>query len=75
MIQRELQNNLTLRRTVEREFEIIGEAINRILKIDASYPVSYAKTIVSMRNRVIHRCDSVDDNLIRKIIVKDIPVL
>ncbi len=71
----EYQNNLTVRMAIERELEIIAEATNRILKIDATFPVSYAKAIVSMRNRVIHSYDSVDDNLIWKIIVKDIPVL
>ena len=38
-----------LRRAVEREFEIIGEATNRILKIDKNFPIENAERIVSLR--------------------------
>ena len=37
--------------------------------------ILFAKAIVDMRNRVIHGYDSVDDFLVWKIVVKDIPVL
>ena len=37
--------------------------------------ISFAKAIVDMRNRVIHGYDSVDDYLVWKIVVKDIPIL
>ena len=68
-------SNITVKRAVERELEIIGEATNRILKEDADFPVTYGKIIISMRNRIIHSYDAVDDNLLWKVIVKDIPVL
>ena len=55
--------------------EIIGEAVGRILKEDASFPIAYGKIIISMRNRIIHSYDAVDDNLLWKVIIKDIPVL
>ncbi len=41
-----------LRRAVEREFEIIGEAMSKIEKIDSSLNISSKKQIISMRNRV-----------------------
>lgn len=43
-----------LRRAVEREIEIIGEAINRIMNIDSDIEISGSRQIIGMRNRVIH---------------------
>ncbi len=69
------QNSYTVKRAVERELSIIGEAINRITKNDKDFPLSKAAEIIAFRNRVIHAYDAVDDNLVWKIIVKDLPVL
>lgn len=68
-------NNKTKRRAVEREIEIIGEAMSKILKINPNNTISYSRIIVDLRNKVIHAYDSVDDILIWKIIMKDLPVL
>jgi uncharacterized protein with HEPN domain len=68
-------SNITIKRAIERELEIIGEAVGRILKLDSNFPISYGKIIVGMRNRIIHSYDAVDDNLLWKVIIKDIPVL
>jgi uncharacterized protein with HEPN domain len=68
-------SNKTKRRAVEIEIEIIGEAISKLLKIDPTIPISYARIIVDLRNKVIHAYDSVDDILIWKIVNKDIPLL
>lgn len=68
-------NNKLLRRAVEREFEIIGEATNRILKIDDRINISDARRIVDLRNWVIHGYDHVDDIIIWGIIQKDLPKL
>jgi uncharacterized protein with HEPN domain len=67
--------NKTKRRAVEREIEIIGEAMSKLLKINPTIPISYARTIVDLRNKVIHAYDSVDDILIWKIVNKDLPLL
>jgi len=69
------QNSLTVKRVVERELSIIGEAVNRILNTDKDFPLSKAPEIIGFRNRVIHAYDTVDDNLVWKIIIKDLPVL
>jgi len=53
-----------LRRAVEREFEIIGEAMNRIEKIDSTIDISGKKQIINMRNRVIHGYDKIDNEII-----------
>lgn len=68
-------SNLTNKRAVEREIEIIGEAVNRILKTEPDFPISHARIIVGLRNRVIHGYDTIDDNLMWRIVVRDIPTL
>ena len=55
--------NKTKRRAVEREIEIIGEAIFKLLKINSEIPISYARTIDDLRNEVIHVYNNVDDIL------------
>jgi len=69
------QSNKMLRRAVEREFEIIGEAMNRIDKIDSKIEISSKKLIVNMRNRVIHGYDKIDNEIIWGTIVRHLPVL
>jgi len=69
------KSNKLLRRGIERELEIIGEAINRILKIDNKIDISDARRIVDLRNWVIHGYDKVDDFIIWGIISKDLPKL
>ncbi|QEK51289.1 DUF86 domain-containing protein [Pedobacter aquae] len=69
------ESNKLLRRAIERELEIIGEATNRILKIDNSINISNAKRIISLRNWVIHAYDNVDNMIIWGIITKDLILL
>ncbi len=69
------QTNKLLRRGIERELEIIGEATNRITKIDSEIEISDSRRIVNLRNWVIHGYDKVDDVIIWGIISKDIPKL
>jgi len=64
-----------LRRGIERELEIIGEATSRILKLDSNIEISDSRRIVDLRNRVIHTYDKVDDVIIWGIISRDIPKL
>jgi uncharacterized protein with HEPN domain len=71
----EYKKNKLLRRGIERELEIIGEAINRILKLDNQIDISDSRRIVDLRNWVIHGYDKVDDVIIWGIISRDIPKL
>jgi uncharacterized protein with HEPN domain len=64
-----------LRRAVEREFEIIGEAMSRIEKLDSSIKISSKRQIISMRNRVIHGYDKIDNEIVWGTIVRHLPVL
>ena len=69
------QENKLLRRGIEREIEIIGEATNRILKYDKSIRIENARQIVDARNWVIHGYDKVDDVVIWGIVTKHLPKL
>ncbi len=69
------ESNKLLRRAVERELEIIGEAVNRILKVDSQIDISNSRRIVNLRNWVIHTYDNVDNVIIWGIIDKDLPLL
>jgi uncharacterized protein with HEPN domain len=67
--------NKMLRRAVEREFEIIGEAMSRIEKLDSTIEISSKRQIISMRNRVIHGYDKVDNEIVWGTIVRHLPTL
>lgn len=64
-----------LRRAVERELEIIGEATNRILKVDPHIAIVDSRRIVNLRNLVIHGYNQVDNVIIWGLISRDIPLL
>jgi len=72
---RRYESNKLLRRAVERELEIIGEATNRIIKIQPDIDISDSRRIVNLRNLVIHSYDNVDNIIIWGIIDKDLPRL
>lgn len=63
------------RSAVERKVEIMGEAINRILKIDSTFLLPNAKEIINTRNRVIHGYDSVTPEFLWGLVIKHIPIL
>ena len=69
------QNDKKLRRAIERELEIIGEATNRILQINPSFPLEDARKIVDLRNWVIHGYDRVDDVILWGIVSNHLPQL
>ena len=64
-----------MRRAIEREFEIIGEAMGRIEKLDSTLNISSKRQIISMRNRVIHGYDKIDNEIIWGTIVRHLPTL
>jgi uncharacterized protein with HEPN domain len=68
-------NNITVQRAVERELEIIGEAISKLPQIDDTLNISFARLIVDLRNKIIRSYDTINNDVIWKIIIKDIPVL
>ena len=71
------RKNTMLKRAVERNLEIIGEAVNRILKRDPSFEskIKDAKAIVGLRNQVIHAYDNISDENIWSILINHLPNL
>ena len=69
------KNDLKTRRAVERNIEIIGEALSRILKNDESVIISNSRKIVDTRNRIIHDYDTVSDDVVWGIVIKHLPIL
>ena len=69
------QNDLRTKRAVERNIEIIGEAMNRILKQDETIKITNSRRIVDLRNRIIHGYDSVSDDVIWAVVIRNLPML
>ena len=68
-------SNLLLKRAIERNLEIIGEAVNRILKQDDEITIEHSRRIVGLRNQIIHAYDNISDESIWAIIQKHLPLL
>ena len=69
------QKDLKTRKAVERNIEIIGEAMGRILKIAPQLPIEGARNVVDTRNRITHGYDTVSEEILWAIIAKDLPGL
>ncbi|MFM9983763.1 MAG: DUF86 domain-containing protein [Flavobacteriales bacterium] len=69
------EKDLKTKRAIERNIEIIGEALSRILKRDASITITNSRKIVDTRNRIIHGYDTVSDEIIWGIVVRHLPIL
>ena len=57
-------SSITVQRAVERELEIIGEAMNRLTAVQPDIPISETKKIIATRNRIIHGYDTVDNSIV-----------
>jgi len=69
------KKNRTAKRAIERNLEIIGEAMNRILTEDEAVKISSGRKIVNLRNQIIHGYDSISDEIIYTIATRDVPKL
>lgn len=68
-------SDLKTKKAIERNLEIIGEALNRILKKNDKIKISNTRKIVDTRNRIIHGYDSISDDVLWGIIIKHLPNL
>src|SRR3990172_643907 len=66
-----------LRQAVERNFEIIGEAVGRLAKLDPATAarLSEYQQIISFRNLLIHGYDLIDDAQVWDVIQRNLPKL
>lgn len=71
----EFQNDLKTRKAIERNIEIIGEALGRILNIEPDIAISDSRKIVDTRNRIIHGYNSVTADVLWLIVSKYLPIL
>ena len=70
------RQNTMLKRAVERNLEIIGEAVRRYSKeTKPIHKITEAKSIISLRNLVIHAYDSVSDENIWAVLINHLPKL
>jgi len=69
------KSDIILQRAIERDLEIIGEAIRKIIELDKTIIISSAKNIIGLRNIISHAYDSVEPEMIWGIIQNNIPQL
>lgn len=68
------KNNL-LKRAVERQTEIMGEAMVRIRKHNPDFIIPNSKDVIATRNRIIHAYDSVQPDFLWGLVIRHIPEL
>lgn len=68
-------NDTLFRRGVERNIEIMGEAMNKLLKLKPDIQISNARKVVDTRNYVIHAYDSLKPDILWSIVINHLPFL
>jgi uncharacterized protein with HEPN domain len=73
----EYLDNRLLRQAVERNFEIIGEALNRLRRDDprTAGQISDTPRTVAFRNILAHGYDTIDHEIVWHLIQQDLPLL
>lgn len=69
------QKDIILQRAVERQLEIIGEAVRNISVLNSNIAITSTQKIIGLRNIISHAYDSIEPELIWGIIQRDIPKL
>jgi uncharacterized protein with HEPN domain len=64
---------------VVRNLEVIGEAANNIQRVDPAFSAAHSEVpwavMYAMRNRLTHGYDTVDLDIVWKVVERDLPVL
>jgi uncharacterized protein with HEPN domain len=74
----DFEANLLLQRAIEREMEIIGEALNRLIRIDEEKiedTIPEYRSIIGLRNIIAHGYDVVDPMMVWDVVVNHVPKL
>jgi len=71
------ERDTMMRSAVERQFEIIGEAMAQLAKLDSALAsrISKYQRIISFRNVLIHGYADVDNRLVWDVIQTNLPTL
>ena len=69
-------NDLMLRSAVERQLEILGEAVRRLEALDPSLArrISEHRRVIAFRNIIAHGYDGLDDDIVWQIVTGKLPV-
>lgn len=73
----EFSGSALIRSAVERQFEIIGEALGKAAREEETLVqiIPDIPRIIGLRNRLIHGYDNVDDQLVWDVVQTKLPVL
>ena len=71
----EFASNICLRRAVERNIEVIGEAMKRILKSGVEINITNSRKIVDALNYIIYGYDSLSVDILWSIVINHLPRL
>lgn len=66
-----------LRSSVERQFEILGEALRQLIQHDPETAEQFSerRRIIAFRNILVHAYDKVDDHVVWDVVQEHVPVL
>ena len=66
-----------VRSSVEREFNLIGEAISALSRVAPGElnTITNARRVIDFRNQLTHEYPTVDDALVWAIVERDVPIL
>ena len=69
--------DLMLRSAVERQFEILGEAMSRALRVEPKieHELVGARTLVDFRNVIAHGYDRLSDRTVWDVVIMHLPAL
>lgn len=63
-------NDLKTQSAVERQLAIVGEALNKLRKLNTDITIENDKQIIGFRNRLVHAYDSIDNSIVWAILHK-----
>lgn len=58
------EKSLIIRSAIERKLTIIGEAVVKLKQVDELINITNSKEIISLRNRLVHAYDSINNEMI-----------
>jgi uncharacterized protein with HEPN domain len=69
------RTDLKSKNAIERQLGIIGEAVTQFKKHETAFELSHMPQMISVRNRLIHAYDSIDDSVIWTIVERHLSSL